>query len=389
MSWPTISIREIMVKRGGSVNPSKFPDEAFDLLSIPAFDKGEIEVLPGSEIGSSKSCIEPGDVLLSKIIPHIRRCWVVPQKNNRRQIGSGEWIIFRSNKFDSNYLKHYLTSDGFHQKFMSTVAGVGGSLVRARPAQLEGYEIPIPPLEEQKRIAAILDKADAMRRKRQQAIELSEQFLKSMFLEMFGDPVTNPKGWDTQTLGELVEIKSGATPSKSKPEFWCGDYPWVSPKDMKTVVIDDSIDHVSESVFVETSQKRIPDSSILIVVRGMILAHTVPICITNRELAINQDIKAFSCSDKILPIYFLWLLKSQHENLLSKVSTAAHGTKRLDMEVLTSLRVMLPDIDIQEEFVKITEAFESLHDTTIMSHNQILELSLSISQQVFADQVQG
>ena len=110
MSWPEINANEIMVKRGGSVNPAKFPKEVFDLLSIPAFDRGEVDTVSGSDIGSSKSCVQENDVLLSKIIPHIRRCWVVPKQNGRRQIGSGEWIIFRSNKHDPNYLKHYLTS---------------------------------------------------------------------------------------------------------------------------------------------------------------------------------------------------------------------------------------------------------------------------------------
>lgn len=188
MSWLSVPAAELMLKRGGSVNPSKFPDEVFDLLSIPAFDRGEVDILAGSEIGSSKSCVEPGDVLLSKIIPHIRRCWVVPDKGERRQIGSGEWIIFRDNRFDANFLRHFLTSERFHAQFMNTVAGVGGSLVRARPAFVEKIEIPLPPLKEQKRIAAILDKADAIRRKRQQAIKLADEFLTSAYIQRFGDP---------------------------------------------------------------------------------------------------------------------------------------------------------------------------------------------------------
>ena len=187
MSWSSVPAAELMVKRGGSVNPSKFPDETFELLSIPAFDKNEPEILKGSEIGSSKSCIEPGDVLLSKIVPHIRRCWVVPMKGEHRQIGSGEWIIFRDDRFDSRFLRHFLTSNVFHNQFMNTVAGVGGSLVRARPAGVELIEIPLPPLAEQTRIAAILDKADAIRRKRQQAIQLADEFLRAVFLDMFGD----------------------------------------------------------------------------------------------------------------------------------------------------------------------------------------------------------
>ncbi|MGY6275103.1 restriction endonuclease subunit S [Methylomonas sp. MgM2] len=215
MSWPKIPAKDLMLKRGGSINPAKFPEETFELLSIPACDKEQPEILNGNEIGSSKSCVQPDDVLLSKIVPHIRRCWIVPSPSgDYRQIGSGEWIIFRSDKIYSPYLKHFLTSDVFHKQFMNTTAGVGGSLVRARPAEVERIEIPLPPLPEQKRIAAILDKADAIRRKRQQAIQLADEFLRAVFLDMFGDPVTNPKGWGEYVLKDIAEIRSGVTKGK-------------------------------------------------------------------------------------------------------------------------------------------------------------------------------
>lgn len=193
MSWQTVKASELIVKRGGSVNPSAFPCETFELFSIPAFDAGVPEISIGSEIGSSKSCIQPNDVLLSKIVPHIRRCWVVTDKKDYRQIGSGEWIIFRDERFYPKFLKYFLTSDVFHHQFMNTVAGVGGSLVRARPAFVEKIEIPLPPLDEQKRIAAILDKADAIRQKRKQAIALADEFLRSVFLEMFGTDLVRDK----------------------------------------------------------------------------------------------------------------------------------------------------------------------------------------------------
>lgn len=77
-------------------------------------------------------------------------------------------------------------------------------------ADLRNIEIPLPPLDEQRRIAAILDKADAIRRKRQESIRLTEEFLRSTFLEMFGDPVTNPKGWKLKKLGDVISsIDSG------------------------------------------------------------------------------------------------------------------------------------------------------------------------------------
>ena len=158
-------IGDFIVKRGGSVDPANYADELFDLYSIPAYDRGKPDVVTGAEIGSSKQIVQPGDVLLSRIVPHIRRAWVVGADNGRRLIASGEWIIFRSPQLAPAWLRHMLLGDRFHREFMATVAGVGGSLLRARPAQVAQISIPMPPLDEQRRIAAILDKADGIRMK--------------------------------------------------------------------------------------------------------------------------------------------------------------------------------------------------------------------------------
>jgi len=87
---------------------------------------------------------------------------------------------------------------------MQTVSGVGGSLLRARPAQVAKITVPLPPLPEQRRIAAILDQADALRAKRREALAQLDSLTQSIFVEMFGDPSTNPMRWPTRLLSELV-----------------------------------------------------------------------------------------------------------------------------------------------------------------------------------------
>lgn len=160
-----------VASRTGSLKPGDFPDETFELYSIPAHDAGGPERVLGSAIGSAKQVVRPGDVLLSKIIPHIRRVRIVEEHSGLRQIASGEWMVFRTDEYDARYLGHFLLSDRFHVQFMNTVAGVGGSLVRARPEFVRKIQAPLPPLEEQRRIAAILDQADAIRTKRRQVID--------------------------------------------------------------------------------------------------------------------------------------------------------------------------------------------------------------------------
>ena len=193
----SIALDEIMPSKSGSVDPSKFPDEPFDLYSIPAYDTRQPEVTFGRQIGSAKQIVQPGDVLLSRIVPHIRRAWVVGSYRGRRIIASGEWIVFRSERFHLNYLRYLLIAEPFYAQFMQTVAGVGGSLLRARPAHVADIEVPMPPVAEQQRVSSQLEKADRLCRMRRDALQMCDEFLPAAFLEMFGDLRTNPKAWDT------------------------------------------------------------------------------------------------------------------------------------------------------------------------------------------------
>lgn len=216
MSYEMIEAGELMPRKDGSVDPSLFPDETFELYSIPAFDRGTPDVVKGSDIGSAKPLVKPNDVLISRIVPHIRRAGIVGPNKGIRQIASSEWIVFRDARIHPEYLRQYLVSDKFNTAFMSTVAGVGGSLMRARPSAVSRIFIPLPPLEEQRRIAEVLDKADALRQKRRLALQKLDTLLQSIFLEMFGDPRTNPKGLPKESLGELIRVKSGEfLPGKS------------------------------------------------------------------------------------------------------------------------------------------------------------------------------
>ena len=210
MKWNLTSLGDIALRKGGSVDPKKHQDEVFELYSISAFDAGAPEVAIGSAIGSSKKAVQPNDVMVSRIVPHIRRACVVGPAHGHRQIASGEWIIFRDERIWPKYLRWVLVGDVFHSAFMRTVSGVGGSLLRARPAEVFKIQIPVPPLAEQRRIAGILDATDTLRAKRREALAQLDTFLESAFLDMFGDPVTNPMGWRVGRLEDYFsETRAG------------------------------------------------------------------------------------------------------------------------------------------------------------------------------------
>ena len=154
-AFEMVDLGRFMASGLPSTDPSKSPEERFELWSIPAHEGRTPERPLGKEIGSAKKGVLPNDVLLSRIVPHIRRTWVVsPSRNGERQIASGEWIVFRSDEFVPEYLARVLVSDFFHAQFIQTVTGVGGSLSRANPKAVAEIRIPLPPLEVQREIVA-------------------------------------------------------------------------------------------------------------------------------------------------------------------------------------------------------------------------------------------
>lgn len=156
-------------------------------------------------------------------------------------------------------------------------------------------------------------------------------------------------------LGEVVNFYSGGTPAKSNSKFWTGSVPWFSAKDIKKWRLLDSADHLSEEVFRSTPLKRLPAGTVVLVVRGMILAHTVPISILDVEAAINQDLKALIPIKPLDPSFLAAMLRAQQDKILGQVSTAAHGTKKLDSRILESIEIPLLPITEQRRVAKILD----------------------------------
>ena len=154
--WKWVQLKTIFAKRS-TINPVDYGESKVELWSIPAFDKGKPEVVPARLIGSSKKVVVEGDVLLSKIVPHIKRAWVVSETNGYEKLASTEWIVFHSNDFFPNFLTMALTEPHFHSSLMSTISGMG-SLKRANPQKVGELYIPCPSLAEQHRIVARLNK---------------------------------------------------------------------------------------------------------------------------------------------------------------------------------------------------------------------------------------
>jgi type I restriction enzyme S subunit len=147
--------------------------------------------------------------------------------------------------------------------------------------------------------------------------------------------------WTNTTLGGVTDFLSGGTPSKDRADFWGGSIPWVSAKDMKRFRLDDTQDHVTEEG-AANGTRLIPSGTVLMLARGMTLLNDLPICIANRPMTFNQDVKALRPTPNVRDDFLPYLLLGNKERLLSLVDLAGHGTGRLNSDELKALDVSLP-----------------------------------------------
>ena len=156
--------------------------------------------------------------------------------------------------------------------------------------------------------------------------------------------------WAESTLGEVADFLSGGTPAKSCAEYWGGSIPWVSAKDMKRFRLEDTEDHVSE-VGVDSGTKLVPRGTVLLLVRGMTLINDVPICVAQRPVTFNQDVKALRAKPCVTPEYLPYLLLGNKQRLLSLVDLAGHGTGRLNSDELKGLDIVLPALPEEQRAI--------------------------------------
>ena len=386
MSLEWVEIGELQAKKNGSIDPSKFLDETFELHSIPSHDKGNAEILTGREIGSSKQIVQENDVMISKIVPHIRRAMVVPKKGNFRQIASSEWIVFRSERIYPNYLKHLLISDFFNAQFMATVSGVGGSLLRARPAFVSKIKIPLPPLPEQKRIAQILDKADELRQKRQQSIEKLDELLQATFIDMFGDPLTNQKNWEISKLVneiELIQIGPFGT-QLHQEDYVENSIPLINPSHIRNgKIFPDNKLTVSEEKYHQLPQYHMKTNDVIVGRRGEMGRCAV---VTERENGYfcGTGSLFLRMNEKNLNATFLsFILSSNSIKKLLENSSQGVTMANLNKKIVSEIPLIMPNIDLQSKFGEFVDSINLQKQRLKVQSKQQENLFQSLQKRAF------
>lgn len=278
--------------------------------------------------------------------------------------------ILPSKSHHPKYLYYYLKS--IRQKILND--SYGGAQKHISQGYVKALEIPLPPLPIQKRIAEILDAADALRKKDQELLKKYDELAQAIFIDMFGDPVKNEKGWEMKLLEDVLEMKGGGTPNTKRDDYYNGGIPWVSPKDMKSTYIQNSIDTISELAVQESSTNMIPENSVLMVVRSGILKKTLPVAINTVPVAINQDMKAFLPTKYFTAEFLLYFFRVYESQILQTVrGTTADN---ISSDVIKNINLMLPPIARQNKFSSAVKSVFLAKDSIDKSTTELLFSSL-------------
>jgi len=200
----SVPLRSVVEIERQGVAPTEITDDSYVSLEDIDSDTGEVRVTARETSRSTKFRFCPEHVLYGKLRPYLQK---VARPTMSGFCNTDILPLRPGDRINRDYLFHYLRTPDFTAK--AGQAAVGVNLPRLSPSVLSTFAIPLPTLVEQRRIAEILDKADALRAKRRAALAQLDSLTQSIFLDMFGDPATNPKGWPTKTFGQICETRLG------------------------------------------------------------------------------------------------------------------------------------------------------------------------------------
>ena len=242
-----------------------------------------------------------------------------------------------------------------HEKHIQS-KGRGATFKEVSKRIVEKLQIPLPPLAEQKRIAGILDAADAFRAKRREALVQLDTLLQSIFLDMFGDPVTNPMGWDSSALGSVGEVITGNTPSRRRPEYYGEGIEWIKSDNINdpSFVLTKAEEHLSDAG--KAVARTCPKGSILVTCIAGSPACIGNVAIANREVAFNQQINAFVPGKRIV-FWFAFGLFWVGKRLVQSASTNSMKGM-VSKSAFSGISIPIPPISLQDRFAAIAEAIE-------------------------------
>lgn len=380
--WRLIPLCEAAEVTMGSSPPGEsYNDEGkgVPLINGPVeFSEGDFGLtIRGKSTTEPTRMCEAGDLLLC----------VRGSTTGRTNIAGFEACIGRGvasirAKEDQRFLDHFIRTQ--RQRLFDL--GNGSTFPSITQEQLISVKVPIPPVTEQRRIAAILDKADAIRQKREEGIRLTEELLRSTFLEMFGDPATNPKGWEIVPLGSAAElVTSGLTPTGGSTIYVDAGPLFIRSQNVRMNRLDLSdVAFLPQAIHESMSRTKVHEGDVLLNITGASIGRVAAVDTLPGEANVNQHVCIIRLDRKKATPEFVSVFISlsfgqrQIDNMQSGASRQG-----LNHQQVRSLRMPLPPLPLQQRYSRAVSVQRKLSDKREQGRMACDELFNALVQRAF------
>ena len=382
--WKYVKLGEVCtVERGGSPRPIDdfitTDENGINWIKIGDADESMYITKTAQRIkpeGMKKSrYVKPGDFLLSNSMS-FGRPYILKIDGC---IHDG-WLVLRdeNNVFDKKFLYYYLSAPITYKKFKSMA--VGGVVNNLNSDMVRKVRVPIPSQEEQHRISDRLDKVSNVIFLRNQQLDKLDELVKARFVEMFGDPVSNPLNWPTAELGKRCEIITGNTPSRAEPENYGTFIEWIKSDNINTpsTFLTEAQERLSEIGFQKC--RFVESGSLLMTCIAGSLNCIGNVAVVNRRVAFNQQINAITPThDNVLYLY--WLMILSKPTIHRTINMALKGI--LSKSQLSSIKFPFPPLPLQNQFAAFVERVDQQKQTVQQSLEKLELMKKALMQEYF------
>jgi type I restriction enzyme, S subunit len=390
--WKWMRLEDITLKIE-TINPENFPDKEFVYLDIDSIDNSQQKIttpkkILGSEAPSrARQIVNSGDILFSTVRTYLKNIAFVEEQYDNQIASTGFCIIRPKKGVDGKFIFNYVQTQNFLKKLELLQRGANYPAVRE--SDVLSQQIPLPPFQIQRKIVAVLEQAEAVKRQRQEADALTGALLQSVFYEMFGDMVTNERGWDIIEFGDIIcETKNGLYKIE---KFQGKGTPILRMYNIyKNRIVLDKY-HLITITDDEFEQYQVKP--------GDILFNRVnsPIWL-GKSAVIPKDIGKFVFESKNIrirvdtskadPEYIVWYLSTPAgREEISKRAKAAVNQSTVNNTDLREFRILLPPLALQQQFAQIVQDVERVREQQVASGKEIEGLCEGLMARAFTGQL--
>lgn len=380
MSWKSVKMVDVCDFQGGTQPPkSEWSTEKINgyvrMIQIRDFTQGKdkfVEYVKDSP--TLKKCASD-DIMIGRYGASIGK--ILTGLEGAYNVALVKTIP--SDTLHKGYFYHYLNSPDF-QSFIQN-AGSRAAQAGFNKEELKDHEIPLPPLPIQKRIAEILDAADALRRKDQELLRKYDELAQAIFIDMFGDPVKNEKGWEVKKLKEFGKVQTGNTPPREEKRFYGSFIEWIKTDNILLEKLNplQATEYLSEEGL--KKGRYVDSGSVLVTCIAGSSKSIGNVVLTNRRVSFNQQINSLTPKSSYNKL-FIYALFRYSKSIIQDNTT--QGMKRIiTKSTFENLKFISPPIELQNEFEQKYKVLLKLIDSINFQQKSSENLFDSLLQQAF------